>query len=597
MALHPYQLIIGLLVGSCFPWHRPLLKSKFLLRQQVQTPISAFPNDTVSFMYGFDVSPDGAWWAGEFELDNSINTLHLRGSGSDFTEVIWVEDSPAPGGLIGTIQRSQEERQISINNNGGVFGLARHRDQGMIIGEFLYGYDGQTVSLVAAENTPIPALPDAFFGTNVNFVEPFHSPNALNTTSAAFVADNITGTGVTTDNNLVTLSNNGSQFGGQRKGVTNYASHLLEDIDNGQYFVGSDNDRFLFNGRTNGPGAENNIVVVGDVGTSGQVVLQENVTPINTSNGIEPFDRASQVFLAPNGDWYASGDTTLFTDVLIRNGDVLVTEGDPSPDGFTYQGEPIAFTADGAGNHAWIWQTTNPNPDRDTILVYNGTDVLLSEGDIFSFDQNGDGSEQPALIEHLFLDERNLSLAGGHVYLMAEVDDPNTTTLIGWTFLRLPVPSGGECDFDGNALCNVEDLNLLLAEGPIVNGVPVTVGLNDQFDIKSDGLLDLQDRDEWLALAAIENGLTSSYKLGDANLDGVVDGIDFIAWNGNKFTSSLAWSDADFNGDGVVDGNDFIVWNGNKFTTSEAAHVPEPVVPTVVLVFLLRLGCSIRHNE
>jgi hypothetical protein len=83
------------------------------------------------------------------------------------------------------------------------------------------------------------------------------------------------------------------------------------------------------------------------------------------------------------------------------------------------------------------------------------------------------------------------------------------------------------CDFDANEVCNVLDLNDLLAEGPIVSGVAVVPGVNDQFDMTRDGTINLADRDAWLALAASQDGLSSPYKLGDANLDGAVDGVDF----------------------------------------------------------------------
>ena len=49
--------------------------------------------------------------------------------------------------------------------------------------------------------------------------------------------------------------------------------------------------------------------------------------------------------------------------------------------------------------------------------------------------------------------------------------------------------------------------------------------------------VDLADRDAWLAEAGgvnLVNG--NSYGIGDANLDGFVDGLDFIEWNANKFT-------------------------------------------------------------
>lgn len=76
--------------------------------------------------------------------------------------------------------------------------------------------------------------------------------------------------------------------------------------------------------------------------------------------------------------------------------------------------------------------------------------------------------------------------------------------------------------------------------------------------------------------AASENGLSSPYKLGDANLDGFVNGADFLAWNAAKFTSDLRWSAGNFNGDATIDGADFLEWNANKFTASDGVAVPEP---------------------
>ena len=80
----------------------------------------------------------------------------------------------------------------------------------------------------------------------------------------------------------------------------------------------------------------------------------------------------------------------------------------------------------------------------------------------------------------------------------------------------------------------------------------IVAGTNSPlYDLTDDGLVNLADRDQWLADAGALN-LTSGnpYLLGDSNLDGVVDGQDFIIWNGNKFTSTGKWSQADWNADG-----------------------------------------------
>ncbi|MEM8679940.1 MAG: hypothetical protein AAGF97_11355, partial [Planctomycetota bacterium] len=114
------------------------------------------------------------------------------------------------------------------------------------------------------------------------------------------------------------------------------------------------------------------------------------------------------------------------------------------------------------------------------------------------------------------------------------------------------------CDFNADLACDVDDLNAMLTEGPLASGVPVMAGVTDLFDLNGDGELNLSDRDLWLAEAASFGGLGSPYRLGDANLDGIVDGQDFIAWNGSKFTATLIWDAGNFNGDSVTDGQDFV---------------------------------------
>ena len=125
--------------------------------------------------------------------------------------------------------------------------------------------------------------------------------------------------------------------------------------------------------------------------------------------------------------------------------------------------------------------------------------------------------------------------------------------------VTLATPDG---DFNDDGLYDLRDIDDLMAE--IASG-----GHHPAFDLTGDALVDLADRDAWLLEAGQVNlGPGRAYLLGDANLDGVVDGSDFSVWNGNKFTTVAAWSRGDFNGDGVVDGSDFSVWNSHKFTSS-----------------------------
>ncbi len=175
-------------------------------------------------------------------------------------------------------------------------------------------------------------------------------------------------------------------------------------------------------------------------------------------------------------------------------------------------------------------------------------------------------------------------------------------TLTDWDFLSSPMfanPFALFCDFSGNGECGVDDLNQMLAEGPVANGIAVN-GTNAQFDLTGDGVIDNSDVDQWLAMAAESNGFMESYQHGDANLDGIVDGLDFLNWNAFKFQSATHWSSGDFNGDGLVDGVDFVAWNANKFqsiaslpSSAGLLAVPEP---TMGIAWLLAI-CLLRSRR
>ncbi len=178
----------------------------------------------------------------------------------------------------------------------------------------------------------------------------------------------------------------------------------------------------------------------------------------------------------------------------------------------------------------------------------------------------------------------------GDGILMDNPGSPTTTNLAqipGDQFVTVSFTSPfSECDFNGSGMCDGDDIDLLIQNIAIGPPDPGT------YDLTNDGLVNRDDRDEWLVQAGAENlASQGAYLLGDANLDGVVDGQDFIDWNTNKFTSQAAWTRGDFSADGLVDGQDFILWNTNKFQSADGiAAVPEPATGVVGLSLGLLLG-------
>ena len=73
---------------------------------------------------------------------------------------------------------------------------------------------------------------------------------------------------------------------------------------------------------------------------------------------------------------------------------------------------------------------------------------------------------------------------------------------------------------------------------------------------------------------------------GDANLDGCVDGLDYVAWSNNYDLDPSSWVEGDYNLDGVTDGLDYVVWSNNY-----NAGCPTPgAVPEPATMVLLAMG-------
>ena len=140
---------------------------------------------------------------------------------------------------------------------------------------------------------------------------------------------------------------------------------------------------------------------------------------------------------------------------------------------------------------------------------------------------------------------------------LAFVADQAEITLPAYSITMLEIPGephGLTGDFDGDGLVNVVDINALCAE--------IRSGSNSvAFDLNSDGQVNSSDMD-----VMILDVVGTLY--GDANLDFVVNGQDYVTWNTHKFTANDSWGAGDFNCDGFVNGQDFIIWNTYKFQSA-----------------------------
>ena len=91
--------------------------------------------------------------------------------------------------------------------------------------------------------------------------------------------------------------------------------------------------------------------------------------------------------------------------------------------------------------------------------------------------------------------------------------------------------------------------------------------------------------------------LRSWVKTGDANLDGVVDGGDFLAWQRGFGKAAPSLTDGDFNGDGVVDGSDLTIWRGAFGAAGTVAVAAVPECNSIALAMIGAAGFVRRRRQ
>ena len=132
------------------------------------------------------------------------------------------------------------------------------------------------------------------------------------------------------------------------------------------------------------------------------------------------------------------------------------------------------------------------------------------------------------------------------------------------------------CNFNGDTSCNTADLDTLYE---VFNTSVIPIDF--VFDLNSDNVIDVADLDQWLMLAAVENGHDSAYLRGDTELDVDIDITDFnfLASNFDPdgATAPHSWREGNFDGDNDIDITDFNFLASNFAPDGYGASaVPEP---------------------
>ena len=161
---------------------------------------------------------------------------------------------------------------------------------------------------------------------------------------------------------------------------------------------------------------------------------------------------------------------------------------------------------------------------------------------------NGDGTPDLVVADGIFNSISlltNFASPGAHqVVISGAVDVQN----LQFAFRPPEQPDRQPGDFDDSGQLGIIDLDLLYAA--IADGDNA-----DEFDVSEDQQLDATDVEDWMALF--------DAPMGDADLNGVVEFVDFLEVSKNFGQEVDSWSDGDFDANGVVDFPDFLTLSGN----------------------------------
>ena len=366
------------------------------------------------------------------------------------------------------------------------------------------------------------------------------------------VRDNASGGGgVDTDNMWVDINNTGSPF-------------QVTSQDSGTAWLGGDMETITWDvaGTTNAPINTSNVDIFlsDDGGFTYDIVLATGVP----NNGSYTFAVPGDLEIA-EARLMVKGAGNIFFDINDTSFPIIGTDTTPptanattndiNGQGFT----SLFFSVTYMDNQAVDASDIGPG---DLEIVAPDNSILP-----VNYVSRSSDVDVPTIIGNyrVFAPNGTWQVADNGMYtvrlLAGEVTDVEenailSDTNIGTFNVNVPVPEG---DFNGDGALDCADIDLLTST--------IADGINDPaLDVTGEGVLNYSDVVEW-----VEN--LKGTLIGDANLDFVVDGQDFLVWNNNKFSSGTAWCSGDFNADGNTDGSDFIFWNNNKFQNADQAIV------------------------
>jgi hypothetical protein len=278
------------------------------------------------------------------------------------------------------------------------------------------------------------------------------SPNITNAGRVSFRVTPITGQA--TAQNTGGFDDEGGTVRWQ-KGITiptgqaGGGTQAIENTFAGDFYVSADGSDWLLSCDLTGATTSDAVVIV-----NGDVKVQEG-SPIpglgNQSNVLN----FTEALMMPSGDWLARGELSDDNDWMVMNGAKVAETGDAVPGGLPgevlseaiFDATFFTMTADGNGNFVYGATTSNPDVEKDAVLVYNNERVVARQGDGVDLDGNGQ-LDDDAFID-IFNNDDIFLLDDGTLLFTAEIYNSALASL-GQAVITISLAPGCAADFNGD---------------------------------------------------------------------------------------------------------------------------------------------------
>lgn len=432
-------------------------------------------------------SPDGSMWIvkARNELGSDLETMLLIGSGTTGM-MLAQEGQPVAGGVPGELYEFFDA-SAGFTSDATQFAFgARARGGDPTTKEKVIQFDGTNFTIIAQESDAanglmdLPPDPsgDETFGNSLNSI------HMLDDGRVGFVAVTINNVHSSRRPALFYDSNAFAQ-----SGVTPIDGDLWDSFDSDDFRTTPDGMHWFAQGDDEGSTTTDDILAV-----DGVVVLREGSMIPSTAITV---DAVFSTNMNSDGDWFSRGDDPANDDWAVSNGELFAATGDPITPGAPENWGDVflAFTGNNVGDWVLAGNTDSGDTATDSVIVLNGRDVVVREGDPVDLDGNGIADDDAFIgrgneTSSAFNPDDFFLTDDGILYFFAPLRDSMGNDLGifgsgGDSFLRLDLPS--VCASGNVDLANGTTQDALQLDGSsgyptrsqnVGSGVPFTLSLD-----------------------------------------------------------------------------------------------------------------------